>query len=218
MAAMALRFPRRTQIVHEAREFLDIYHNPGLDPWIVSFLRNHEFGMVCDIGAGTGTWGYLLRMVLRSVRILIGLDIDRIKLVRLRETGLYDDLVCCDASFLPFRKSVFDLVLSVGVLHRLPAFDQILRTLDELVGNGRIVIAMPLANRAQLRALVQLQYEVFGVFLWGLFLQRIPRGTVLRMFDSLASRLLSVSIWLTTKLTMFRSVQEVIALKGFRFG
>lgn len=68
-----------------------------------------------------GFMGLLLKLYLNSTEQLVGLDIPSNKLIKVKKLHLFDDLVVADARRLPFRDSVFDLIISTEVLHGLPA-------------------------------------------------------------------------------------------------
>jgi SAM-dependent methyltransferase len=75
---------------------------------------------VLDLGCGSGL--YCNEFSRRGAKTVIGIDLNRNALIKMGgQKGLLGSyFVCADAEFLPFRKAVFDVVLSVEVLTHIP--------------------------------------------------------------------------------------------------
>jgi ubiquinone/menaquinone biosynthesis C-methylase UbiE len=74
---------------------------------------------VLDAGCGTGPFGVVLKAMRRfNTPVLIGCDIFAPYLESIPK-GVYDDLICCDIAYLPFRDKVFSGVASIEVIEHL---------------------------------------------------------------------------------------------------
>ena len=83
-------------------------------------------GLVLDVGCGTGL--ATTRLALKGVEA-VGVDLSRSQLraARSKTVGLAVHLVECDAAKLPFRRNVFDRVVSTGALSEMGAPLAVLR-------------------------------------------------------------------------------------------
>lgn len=97
-----------------------------------------------DIGCGVGFWGYFVRRKKRKNDYLVGIDIHKPFLNRAKGKHVYDDLVLCDASKLPFKADSFNLTLASEVIEHLPKHRGIeLLTDIERICRGRSIITTP---------------------------------------------------------------------------
>ena len=83
---------------------------------------------ILDVACGRGKWGYLLRVNWwrtekgkgdSEPKILIGVDIFFPFLKKVKYHRIYDDVVLCHASYLPFREDSFDVVLASEILEHI---------------------------------------------------------------------------------------------------
>lgn len=150
--------------------YTNVFHSPGIEPWITGFLKGKKFRVVLDVGCGLGFMGLLLKLYLNSTERLVGLDISSNKLIKVKKLNLFDHLVVADARRLPFRDSVFDLIISTEVLHGLPA--ETLEFLEKVKKvNGSIVLALPsLPANISVKYLICKAYRVYRYLLRGFVL------------------------------------------------
>lgn len=91
---------------------------------------------VLDVGCGTG----LLLEKLNCYFVGLDLSLEMLKIAAMRGRARHGDLVCGSAERMPFRKSSFQTIYSVTVLHEAPlALREILRVLRP-DGNAAITI------------------------------------------------------------------------------
>jgi len=105
-------------------EYTHVFHSPGIEPWITGALKGRKLKKVIDVGCGFGLASVILKSYL-GAEYLVGLDVDEVKVSK--ASPLYDEVVAADACFTPFRGHVFDLALSLEVLHGLD-----IKCLDEV--------------------------------------------------------------------------------------
>jgi len=101
-------------------------------------------GWVLDAGCGTGLFGVVMKAMRRlSLPQLVGCDVFAPYLEAVPK-DVYDDLVCCDIAYLPFRERCFSGVAAVEVIEHL---DKVrgLHALKEFerVSRGNIVLTTP---------------------------------------------------------------------------
>jgi len=98
-----------------------------------------------DIGCGRGHCGFLIRCDRGQDHVcLIGIDVHKPYLIFTKKMRIYDDLVLCDASRLPFKDRCFNLAVARGVIEHLPK-NRGMELLSEIeyVSDGRIIITTP---------------------------------------------------------------------------
>jgi len=104
------------------------------------FLRKHIRGSLLDVGCGRGSDAYLLCR--DRVNHSVGCDIF---LKRLEEAKQHhDEVVLCDARFLPFQPKKFDVILASEILEHLKPMEA-LSVLEELekLPKEKIIITVP---------------------------------------------------------------------------
>lgn len=89
---------------------------------------------VLDLGVGTARFTHPLH--LKGIDV-VGVDMSHSMLGRARSKGL-DGLVIGDACNLPFKKSVFDFVISVHLLHLVDGCTRVLKEIKR-VGKGKLI-------------------------------------------------------------------------------
>ncbi|HEX6488981.1 MAG TPA: class I SAM-dependent methyltransferase [Candidatus Dormibacteraeota bacterium] len=100
--------------------------------------RMRPAGAALEIGAGTGR--YLVPLRRAGVR-MVGVDLSRPMLARLREKDSTAPVVLGDATALPFSDGAFGSALAVHVLHLIPTWRQALAELARVVKRrGRLFV------------------------------------------------------------------------------
>lgn len=94
-------------------------HLYELESFVMRLIPKDRKISVIDIGCGKGIWGYLLCASRENMTYLCSIDITPTYLKFVKERNVYDDLVLCDCTCLPFRDRSFDLVLLSEVLEHL---------------------------------------------------------------------------------------------------
>lgn len=91
--------------------FFHALYDITLKEWIKKDLIR---GLILDYGCGTG-----IGLQLYKHLPVVGIDISFSMLKKLKCKMLNIELLQCDGEYLPFKDSVFDSTLSMGVLHHL---------------------------------------------------------------------------------------------------
>jgi len=87
---------------------------------------------ILDVACGRGRYGYLLRTNYwctktgredKEPKYLVGLDIFIPFLKKVKYHRIYDDVVCCHVSFLPFKRECFEVVLASEILEHLEKWE-----------------------------------------------------------------------------------------------
>lgn len=96
-----------------------------------------------DIACGFGTWGKHVRKG-SYASYLVGLDIWKPYLARLKAQRIYDDLILADAAQLPFIERSFDVVIACEIIEHLPKErGSTMLITCERVAREKIVISTP---------------------------------------------------------------------------
>ncbi|MCX8161516.1 MAG: class I SAM-dependent methyltransferase, partial [Candidatus Bathyarchaeota archaeon] len=141
-----------------------------------------QYRAVLDLGCGLGFASLIFKLYLNNVEYLIGLDISREKLLKAKQVNLYDELIVADARMPPFRDKVFNLVISIEVIHGLPA--SILDSIEAL-SEDSIVLALPtLPEDASIGHLLKKGYRCYRYLLRGFILISLNDCKILLASDS----------------------------------
>eukprot|EP01124_Arcella_intermedia_P004748 TRINITY_DN1271_c0_g2_i2.p1 TRINITY_DN1271_c0_g2~~TRINITY_DN1271_c0_g2_i2.p1 ORF type:complete len:577 (-),score=146.76 TRINITY_DN1271_c0_g2_i2:43-1677(-) len=107
-----------------APHFSDTRHKPW--PKINTFLEGLPAGsLVCDVGSGNGKY-----LGTNPNIVKIGND-QSLKLIEIaRERGF--EVNACNNLYIPYRSSLFDVVLSIAVVHHFSTVDHRIQALKEL--------------------------------------------------------------------------------------
>ncbi len=150
-------------------EYTYAFHSPGEEPWICGLLKNRHITKVLDLGCGSGFWGFILRTYAASDASIIGVDISSDSLKRLKNLGIYDELILGDVTSLDLDDT-FDAILAIEFFHQLDDKETFLRAIEEkLAKNGLLIISGP--STLETRKILQKRnYSVYEYFLRGLML------------------------------------------------
>jgi SAM-dependent methyltransferase len=91
--------------------------------------------LVLDVGCGIGRW----TKIISNKNSVVGVDISRfmIKMAKDSCKGENCSFLVADASFLPFKDKVFDLVVSITVLQHILEEKKFAKALSEIAGCGK---------------------------------------------------------------------------------
>ena len=108
---------------------------------------------ILDIGCGKGKWGFLLRTNwwctkngsgYEEPELLIGIDLFTPFLRKAKYHKIYEDVVRCSGSFLPFKTNSFDTVIASEVIeHMDKASGELLLAEMERVARRVVIITTP---------------------------------------------------------------------------
>ena len=108
---------------------------------------------ILDVGCGRGKWGYLMRVDWWATRkgerdkepeLLVGVDLFLPFLSKVRYHRIYDDVVYCHASYLPFATQSFDVVLASEILEHIPKEQGLLLLQEaERIAKKSVIITTP---------------------------------------------------------------------------
>jgi len=113
----------------------------AINTYLYVAARASMEGSFLDVGCGTGTLGFILKVWGRKGDI-VGIDLYEESLKKAKQ--IYDHVVLCDGRFLPFRNKVFSFVSAVEVLEHISKIEGklFLKQLESLV-NGLLIITTP---------------------------------------------------------------------------
>lgn len=108
------------------------------------YLSSVDFkGSVLDVGCGDGLFAKILFDSTEG-RIDTGIDFNPVELRKACKTGIYKNLLVCDASNMPFQDSCYDMVFSNSVLEHIPDLEGTLLELGRILKpGGRLVFTVP---------------------------------------------------------------------------
>jgi len=121
-------------------------HHVFLNPHVLGFLsKDLSDKVILDVGCGFGEWGFLIRTRKSGYPCLIGLDVWRSHLDKLRFLTVYSELVYCRIPPIPLKDKSTDITLACELLEHLPK-EVGFRFLAELerVTKELIIVSVPL--------------------------------------------------------------------------
>lgn len=104
-----------------------------------------DFESVLDIGCGLGDWGYILRTRYNRKFHLIGVDIHKPYIDKVKRFNLYDTLICQDIRLFVehFPRGMYDVGIMFDVLEHLDKEDGI-RVLNMLkLMCNKLIVTLP---------------------------------------------------------------------------
>lgn len=117
-------------------------HDPYLEPYILKLIPG-RVGKVLDVGCGYGSWGYMLKVEKDMNAVFVGVDLWKPYLIKLKQLGIYEDLILADANHLPFKEKSFDLGLAIEVLEHLDKKKGILFLVEIERTSNKAIITTP---------------------------------------------------------------------------
>jgi hypothetical protein len=142
--------------------------------------------------------------------MIVGVDLDIKKLSQLKKMNLYDEVVCSDIRYLPFRDKAFDTIMAIESLY-FKEFWSSLDMIERSSANGGLIILNRGLNEDDKKKLMKRGYDVYCVYLRGLMLKKLNDGKDL--FNDTKLKRLAFLIKLFYKLFKPKAKDYVIALK-----
>jgi len=128
-------------------------------------LCNMEKGRILEVGCGEGL--FLKRIIDKKPALKpVGIDISIEQLSRARDRLKESNasILASDATRLPFKDAIFDMVICVNVFMNMPEDELMDRTLDEIkrvcAKSGRIIF--DIRNKSSI--LIRLKYKLVGLY------------------------------------------------------
>lgn len=185
----------------------------GAEEVVLNFVKGRR---VLDIGCGKGKYGYLVKMYLETFYGIspevVGLDVSQNILKDVKE--IYDDVVCCDASKLPFRDKSFDTVIAAEVIEHLPKRNglSLIRESERVAKNVIITTPSPRVFRYSPEHISlwrpsefrKLGYRVYGI-------RRYPRTVSSKLIKQLLIAFIfhPLSMWFPSIATFTIAVKQI---------
>lgn len=121
-----------------------------LDPLVLPMVEGKE---ILDVGCAKGKWGFLLRTNWwrtkngsghEEPKLLIGVDLFTPFLRKAKYHRIYDDVIRCSASALPFKTNSFDTVIASEVIEHMDRTSgKLLLAETERVARRVVIITTP---------------------------------------------------------------------------
>jgi SAM-dependent methyltransferase len=103
--------------------------------------------VIFDVGCGFGRWGHLVRSEIDkhgNNAYIVGCDINRPYLEKVRKYNPYDDLVVCDARNLPFKEKSSDIIMALEIIEHLTKQEGAIFLLNlENLATGKVIVSTP---------------------------------------------------------------------------
>lgn len=97
---------------------------------------------ILEIGCGDGLFSKVLFGARGAVDV--GIDVIKSELDRASKTGIYRQLIQCNAISLPFQENSFEAIFSNGVLEHIPQLEAVLQEIRRiLTKNGYLIFTCP---------------------------------------------------------------------------
>jgi ubiquinone/menaquinone biosynthesis C-methylase UbiE len=120
-------------------------HNPLTTNYIMRLLpQNLEAKSILDCACGYGIWGFNIRIKFQETPQLIGFDIFKPYVDKLKKLKIYDQVFHADILNIPFPDNSFDVVLAAEVIEHLNKKDgyQMMQEVER-VAKDLIIITTP---------------------------------------------------------------------------
>jgi len=120
-------------------------HNPMTTNYIMRLLpQNLEGKTILDCACGYGLWGFNIRIKFQGTPQLVGFDIFKPYVDKLKKLKIYDQVFHADILNIPFPDDSFDVVLAAEVIEHLTKNDgyQMMQEVER-VAKDLIIITTP---------------------------------------------------------------------------
>lgn len=106
-------------------------------------LQNAPFkNPILELGCGDGLFSKVLLQGKKTIDL--GIDKDLSEIFRARRTGVYTQLIHCDATNLPIKNSSFKTLFSNGVLEHIPKLRAVLQEAQRILKkHGYLIFTCP---------------------------------------------------------------------------
>lgn len=110
---------------------------------IVPHLKSLKRKSFLDVGCGFGCWGHKIRAY-SDPSYLVGIDVWKPYLLKIKHKKIYDDLILADALHLPFKEKSINIILACEIIEHLPKFKGkiFLNTLEK-ISTDKIILSTP---------------------------------------------------------------------------
>lgn len=128
--------------------------DPMIIPVVLPLIDASE---ILDVGCGKGKWGYIFRVdcqsfspVKSSPSLIVGVDIFLPYIKYVKHHLVYDHVVLCVATYLPFKEKSFPIVFAGEVLEHMSKSDGEKMLIElERVSSRRVIVTTPLLSFEQ---------------------------------------------------------------------
>lgn len=202
------------------KDFFYHFHELGVEIWILGTLK--AFRNTCrkslepllDIGCGYGFWGFLIKTYIDAQIYLIGVDIVYHKLLKHKKLRIYDDLVVCDATCLPFRRRAFKALLMIELFYALRNVEETMSNIEALLKSHGLLIAAGPINTKIVNLLLNMDYECFAAYSRYLILINLKNRRTITLWNDLISKMLASLHRIAILLFKKRKIKNALIIKS----
>ena len=113
----------------------------------VFFQEDFSEKIIIDFACGFGTWGHVIRSMIfqgGDKAYMVGCDVFKAFLKKNKKYNPYDDLIVCDARYLPFKEKSANIVLCFEMIEHMdkPEGFTLLSQLD-IIAKDKLVLSTP---------------------------------------------------------------------------
>jgi SAM-dependent methyltransferase len=139
-------------------------------------LRNCSARRVLDIGCGFGGLTKFVGEIIGATEVH-GVDIDPEVLDEARSKGVEAVLVDAEEAVLPYLDGHFDVIMTLGIMDKMPTFDGLLREINRLLApGGHVLVSLPNLASWHNRMMLLLGYQPRDVEISREALVGVPAG------------------------------------------
>ena len=125
--------------------------------------------------------------------------------------NIYDELICSDIRYLPFKVKAFNMVIAIESLY-MKEFWNVIRDIETLIDNdGLIILSRGFKEEIRKRLLSE-GYDVYHVYLRGLILTRLNNGE--DFFATKEAKYIAPIIKVLYKMVRVKARDYTIAIKS----
>ncbi|MCX7770698.1 MAG: class I SAM-dependent methyltransferase [Proteobacteria bacterium] len=98
---------------------------------------DRDFDFIIDIGCGSGLDIYLIKKQYPHIKV-IGIDLSMSLLIESKKFS--NNLICCNATSLPFKSGLFSMAIMNGVFNLISDKDALILEVNRILSNGGILL------------------------------------------------------------------------------